>query len=223
MKTSTISLLFLAFVSISCNDDVDIDNTMDQEPLTNTLTVSIDQNEALNFEFDECNFDLFGDQRPLGSSGSIGINAEQWNTKTLHTQLNASNNSIGIKTIFLEQQTASSDQEIAFEEIKSILQSDLNDKTNPRFAFEVALFYEEKNYVSTQRNPMFIGSNNAFNYYDFNFDISANSGYDSECNDEELIQLSGSFGGWLINISNGEASDSIFINESTFDILLISS
>ena len=221
MKTPTYFIVVIAFLLIACNDESEPNQNIEPNILSNSTNLILGQNESLSFEFNECNFDLFGDQRPLNSSGFINVNSEQWNLKTLHTQLSSNNNKLGIKAIFLKKPDLALDDEISFEDIKTILESEINDKLNSRFGFEIQLTYENKSYVSTERNIEFDGANNPFEYYNFNFDITANHDYISECNEEKTLQISGNFDGWLINISNGVKMDSIYINETTFDILLL--
>jgi len=221
MKNTTYFVIVIASLLIACNDESEPNQNIEPNTLTNSINLILPQNESLSFEFNECNFDLFGDQRPLNSTGFFNVNSEQWNLKTLHTQLSSNNNKLGFKAIFIEKPDLVQDEEISFEDIQTILESDINDKTNSRFGFEVQLTYENKSYVSTERNIEFDGSNNRFEYYNFNFDITANPDYISDCNEENTLQISGNFDGWLINISNGVKMDSVYINETNFDILLL--
>lgn len=221
MKNTTYFVIVIASLLIACNDESEPNQNIEPNTLTNSINLILPQNESLSFEFNECNFDLFGDQRPLNSTGFINVNSEQWNIKTLHTQLSSNNNKLGLKALFLEKPDLAQDEEISFEDIQTILESDINDKTNSRFGFELQLTYENKSYVSTERNIGFDGSNNPFEYYNFNFDITANPDYISDCNEENTLQISGNFDGWLINISNGVKMDSVYINETNFDILLL--
>ena len=221
MKTYIYFVIVIAFLLIACNDESEPNQNIEPNTLSNSINLILAQNESLSFEFDECNFDLFGDQRPLNSFGFLNVNSEQWNSKTLHTQLNSNNNKLSLKTFFLEKPELAQDEEISFEDIKAILESELNNKLNNRFGFEVQLIYQDKSYVSTERNIEFDGSNNPFEYYNFNFDIAANPDYISDCNEVSTLQISGNFDGWLINISNGVKMDSVYLNETTFDILLL--
>ncbi len=226
MKVLQIMFMCISISLISCQDDNQNDPTEDDMPedltLLSELKPMINGDIELNFAFDECNFDLFGDQKPLNSFGFRSVNSVIWNTKTLQTRLYSNDQELGIYLAFLEEQSSDQDTVLLLDQIENILEGDINNKESSHIGFEIQLRYGDKTYVSTQRNFEFDGSNNAFNYYEnFNYDIVAMYDYTSDCNEEKTIKLSGNLNGKLFNIANGVISDSISIDLPEFELLLL--
>lgn len=221
-KRNTISSLSLLIIILfSCNQDEENNPVTMDENLISSINLNI-ASTTFEFEFDECNFSLTGNQRPLNSFGEFQLSSSTWNTKTLHCNMRNTEIELGIKTIYIEEQNPIDNTEINFVDIQSILQSNINDTSNKKFGFEVLLKYQGKSFVSTERNIDFDGSNNAFVYYpNFNFNIITDDQYESDCNEEDVIKIEGNFSGWLFSITNGQIADSIEVDMNQFEILLL--
>jgi len=201
-------LLFLT----SCTVDVTVSNGDDDEDdeitsIEHTISADLGSLGNIDFDYDEC------DINESNSVGTITVEGVKYDKITLQTRLRQGSFTLGIRPVFLIDQSSNDDW-------KDILDTDLNDQSNPNFGLEVEVQRGQKNYTSTSTAT--INGTYSFVYNDgFEFELSTDDDFESDCNDDELLELSGDISGILTNKNTDGTEDTIIVNIPNFEILFI--
>lgn len=208
-------LLTIIFLLASCSTEIEISGSIggpdeeDEETSTILHEISADLGTLgnIDFEYNEC------DINESNSTGTLTVGGVTYEKTTLKTRLRRGGFTLLIQPVFLVDQSTNDDWE-------DILDTDLNDQTNPNFGLEVEVQRNSKNYTSTSTSS----SNGQFSFVytdGFTYNLTHDKDYDSECNEDELFELSGNISGLLTNSNTDGTTDSIEINIPDFSLLYI--
>jgi hypothetical protein len=211
-KLLSLTLLSCIFLLPSCTIDVNIndgsnDNDDDVFSIDRTVETDLGSLGDVVFEYDEC------DLEEENSESDITVGGITYERVALQTDLSRGNFILRVRPVFLVDESSNQDWD-------DILDTDINDPDNPNFGLEVEVRRGQRTYRSTSLDT--INGQLVFVYTDdFNYEIDADERYESECNDDDLLELSGDISGLLVNTNADGSTDTIEVDIPNFSILYI--
>jgi len=208
----------LPFLFITCKKDDETTTTppIEEPPVEdNTFIIQtiINENDTLNFLFDECNFN--GDtQRSITSFGTTQINEITHSIRGLATAIKPSEaTQLKIK---LEWKQPEMEGQIDSTRMIDIMNAEINNSQSEYFNINLALKIDNVDYGNQRRDYDFTTQSPDFTYeiteYDWRYNI--------ECTGRRALQIKGNFEGTFHNYFGQPMADSIYVEVPNLEMLL---
>ncbi len=224
LKSLAMLMLFAVLINSCGKDDEDNPSIDPQEDPVTTSVISsmVNDNEILDFTFDECGFENTQAQRMTNSFGTFNDH----NTKSLTTRIYNRNETGEVSSeLMLSAKFVSPMDEGPIDEIaiQQILDTEINSTYSEFFGLELGLRFNDAFYTnittdySADLSTRFYTYNPGFTYEITAYEVAI----DSDCNEEKMLKVNGNFEGKLYHYAQGELNDSITIEINELELLLI--